>query len=59
MLRILVEPNNQSLPGALRALLFNDDLRLGMGQRAGEFVRAHHGFECFRAALAGYCGWGG
>ena len=57
---ILVEPNNpSSLPGALRALLSNDDLRLGMGQRAGEFVRAHHGFECFRATLAGYCGRGG
>jgi len=55
---ILVEPNNPpSLPGALRTLLLNDDLRLGMGRRAGEFVRAHHGFECFRATLAGYCGW--
>ena len=53
---ILVEPNNpSSLPRALRVLLSNDDLRLGMGQRAGEFVRAHHGFECFRATLAGYC----
>jgi len=57
---ILVEPNNPpSLPGALRALLSNDDLRLGMGQQAGEVVRAHHGFECFRATLAGYCGWSG
>lgn len=56
---ILVEPNHpSSLPGALRALLSNDDLRLGMGRRAGEFVRARHGFECFRATLAGYCGWG-
>jgi len=57
---ILVEPNNPpSLPGALRALLSNDDLRLGMGQRAGEIVRAHHGFECFSATLAGYFGWSG
>ncbi len=57
---ILVEPSNpSSLPSALRVLLSNDDLRLGMGQRAGEFVRAHHGFECFRATLAGYCGSGG
>lgn len=57
---ILIEPSNpSSLPGALRALLSNDDLRLGMGQRAGEFVRAHHGFECFRATLAGYCGLNG
>lgn len=54
---MLVGPSNpSSLPAALRALLSNDDLRLGMGQRAGEFVRAHHGFECFRATLAGYCG---
>lgn len=54
---ILIEPlNPSSLPSALRTLLSNDDLRLGMGQRAGEFVRAHHGFECFRATLAGYCG---
>ena len=53
---ILVEPENpSSLPSALRALLSNDDLRRGMGQRAGEFVRARHGFECFRATLAGYC----
>jgi len=57
---ILVEPNNpSSLLRALRALLSSDDLRLGMGQRAEEIVRAHHGFECFRATLAGYCGWGG
>ena len=57
---ILVGPSNpSSLPGALHALLSNDDLRLGMGQRAGEIVRAHHGFECFRATLAGYCGWSG
>ena len=57
---ILVEPNNpSSLPGALRALLSNDDLRLGMGRRAGEFVRAHHEFECFKATLAGYCGRSG
>lgn len=57
---ILVEPGNpSSLSSALRSLLSNDDLRLGMGQRAGEFVRAHHGFECFRATLAEYCGWSG
>ncbi len=57
---MLVETNNpSSLPSALRTLLVNDDLRLGMGQRAGEFVRAHHGFERFRATLAGYCGWSG
>lgn len=57
---ILVEPGNpSSLSSALRALLSNDDLRLGMGRRAGEFVRAHHGFECFRATLAGYCGSNG
>lgn len=57
---ILVEPTNpSSLPGALRALLSNDGLRLGMGLRAGEFVRARHGFECFRATLAGYCGLNG
>ncbi len=57
---ILVDPiNPSSLPGALRALLSDDDLRLRMGQRAGEVVRARHGFECFRATLAGYCEWGG
>ena len=54
---ILVEPDNpSSLPGALRSLLPDNDLRLRMGRRGGEVVRERHGFERFKANLASYCG---
>ena len=50
---ILADPKNpSSLPGALRALLSNNDLRLKMGQRAGEVVRSRYSFQCFKTNLA-------
>jgi len=50
---ILADPkNSSSLPGALRALLSNNDLRLKMGQRAGEVVRSRYSFQCFKTNLA-------
>ncbi|MHB8753361.1 MAG: glycosyltransferase family 4 protein [Candidatus Acidiferrales bacterium] len=50
---LLVDPKNpSSLPGALRVLLSNNELRLNMGQRAGEIVRARYDFKTFKISLA-------
>lgn len=50
---LLVDPKNpSSLPSALRALLSNRDLRLRMGQRAGEVVRERYNFQTFKLSLA-------
>jgi len=50
---LLVDPKNlSSLPGALRVFLSNNELRLRMGQRAGEVVRERYDFQTFKINLA-------